>query len=116
MKKKWLAAALCVTMLAVLTGCKSSSQAAGTEDNKESKEEKLTFVLDWTPNTNHTGLYVAEEKGYFKEEGLDVEIVQPPECSTIPKVLFPERERVWIPQRDWKERNMPPGTRLSKRP
>lgn len=79
MKKKWLAAALCVTMLAVLTGCKSSSQAAGTEDNKESKEEKLTFVLDWTPNTNHTGLYVAEEKGYFKEEGLDVEIVQPPE-------------------------------------
>lgn len=28
MKKKWLAAALCVTMLAVLTGCKSSSQAA----------------------------------------------------------------------------------------
>ena len=66
-------------MLAVLTGCKSSSQAAGTEDNKESKEEKLTFVLDWTPNTNHTGLYVAEEKGYFKEEGLDVEIVQPPE-------------------------------------
>ena len=51
----------------------------GTEDNKESKEEKLTFVLDWTPNTNHTGLYVAEEKGYFKEEGLDVEIVQPPE-------------------------------------
>ena len=79
MKKKWLAAALCVTMLAVLTGCKSSSQAAGTEDNKESKEEKLTFVLDWTPNTNHTGLYVAKEKGYFKEEGLDVEIVQPPE-------------------------------------
>lgn len=43
------------------------------------KEDKITFVLDWTPNTNHTGLYVALEKGYFKEAGLDVEIVQPPE-------------------------------------
>lgn len=41
--------------------------------------EKITFVLDWTPNTNHTGLYVALEKGYFEEAGLEVEVVQPPE-------------------------------------
>ena len=41
--------------------------------------EKITFVLDWTPNTNHTGLYVALENGYFEEAGLDVEVVQPPE-------------------------------------
>lgn len=41
--------------------------------------EKITFVLDWTPNTNHTGLYVAMEKGYFEEEGLEIEVVQPPE-------------------------------------
>ena len=40
-------------------------------------------MLDWTPNTNHTGLFVAKELGYFKEEGLEnVEIVQPPEGST----------------------------------
>lgn len=43
------------------------------------KDEKITFVLDWTPNTNHTGLYVAQEMGYFEEAGLEVEIVQPPE-------------------------------------
>ena len=42
---------------------------------RESK--KVTFVLDWTPNTNHTGVYVAVEKGYYAEEGLDVEIIQP---------------------------------------
>ncbi|EPZ62385.1 NMT1/THI5 like family protein [[Clostridium] sordellii ATCC 9714] len=43
------------------------------------------MVLDWTPNTNHTGLYVALEKGYFKDEGLNVEIVQPSEggASTL---------------------------------
>ena len=50
---------------------------ATTTEKKETK--KLTFVLDWTPNTNHTGLYVAQDQGYFAEEGLEVEIVQPPE-------------------------------------
>lgn len=43
------------------------------------KTEKVTVVLDWTPNTNHTGLYVAREKGYFEEAGLEVELMQPPE-------------------------------------
>lgn len=40
---------------------------------------EVTFVLDWTPNTNHTGVYVAEAKGYFEEAGLKVNIIQPPE-------------------------------------
>lgn len=39
--------------------------------------QKLSITLDWTPNTNHTGLYVAQELGYFTEAGLDVEILQP---------------------------------------
>jgi ABC-type nitrate/sulfonate/bicarbonate transport system substrate-binding protein len=37
--------------------------------------EKLTVALDWTPNTNHVGLYVAQAKGWFTEAGLDVEIL-----------------------------------------
>lgn len=39
--------------------------------------QKITVLLDWVPNTNHTGIYVAQDKGYFKEEGLDVKIIQP---------------------------------------
>jgi len=39
----------------------------------------VTFMLDWVPNTNHTGIFVAQAKGYFKEEGLDVKIIQPGE-------------------------------------
>ena len=49
---------------------------------KSKSNQKIKIVLDWVPNTNHTGLYVAKDLGYFKEEGLDVEIVQPPEGST----------------------------------
>lgn len=59
--------------LGLITGCTN-------KDNKEEDNsglEKVTVVLDWTPNTNHTGLYVALDKGYYKEQGLDVEIVQP---------------------------------------
>lgn len=35
----------------------------------------MTFALDWAPNTNHIGLYVADQLGYFDEAGLDVEIL-----------------------------------------
>ena len=38
-----------------------------------------TIMLDWVPNTNHTGIYVAQDKGYFTEEGLDVKIIEPGE-------------------------------------
>jgi ABC-type nitrate/sulfonate/bicarbonate transport system substrate-binding protein len=41
-----------------------------------------TVILDWTPNTNHTGLYVALSKGYYKNHGLDVSIIQPSDGTT----------------------------------
>lgn len=39
----------------------------------------VTLMLDWVPNTNHTGIFVAQQKGFFEEAGLKVEIVQPGE-------------------------------------
>ena len=41
----------------------------------QSAPAKLTVALDWTPNTNHIGLYVAQAKGFYGEAGLDVEIL-----------------------------------------
>lgn len=55
-----------------------NTQEAGADSESRDLKE-ITFVLDWTPNTNHTGLYVAQNLGYFEEAGLDVTIVQPPE-------------------------------------
>ena len=34
-------------------------------------------ALDWTPNTNHTGFFVAKSKGWYKEVGLEVTLVSP---------------------------------------
>ena len=55
------------------------STACGSKKSTETDSKKLTLVLDWTPNTNHTGFYVAMEKGYYKDAGIELEIVQPPE-------------------------------------
>jgi ABC-type nitrate/sulfonate/bicarbonate transport system substrate-binding protein len=41
--------------------------------------DEVVVLLDWVPNTNHTGLYVAVDKGYYEDEGLDVKIKQPSE-------------------------------------
>ncbi len=43
--------------------------------------------LDWTPNTNHTGLYVAQSKGYYRDNGLNVDIVQAQEGGTIEQLV-----------------------------
>ncbi|WP_407386317.1 ABC transporter substrate-binding protein [Ruminococcus sp.] len=77
--KRILAFTLAAFMIvSLLAGCGAQKTENKSTENNE-KKTKITFVLDWTPNTNHTGLYVAQEKGYFSDAGLEVEIVQPPE-------------------------------------
>ncbi|KQU60778.1 ABC transporter substrate-binding protein [Rossellomorea marisflavi] len=69
--RKWL---MVVISILLLTAC----SAGGAEKDKL---KKVSVVLDWTPNTNHTGLYVAKEKGYFEKQGLDVDIIMPGEAG-----------------------------------
>ena len=72
--KKLLAIILACTLIAaVFAGC------GGNDKKNDESKTKVSFVLDWTPNTNHTGLYVAQAKGYFADAGLEVDIIQPPE-------------------------------------
>lgn len=59
--------------------CSCGKTGNEQETVKREAGEKITMVLDWTPNTNHTGLYVAQKLGYFRENGLDVSIIQPPD-------------------------------------
>ncbi len=71
-KNIWNIAALILALS--VTACGSKTESTTNQDLKT-----ITFVLDWTPNTNHTGLYIAQKQGYFRDAGLEVEIVQPPE-------------------------------------
>ena len=78
MKKLGLKRSICVALMGCLllgmVGCSTNQKKKNSE-----KLEDVTIVLDWTPNTNHTGLYVAQKLGYFKKAGLNVKIIQPPE-------------------------------------
>lgn len=47
----------------------------------------LTLMLDWFVNPDHGPIIVAQEKGYFKDEGLDVEIIAPADPSDPPKMV-----------------------------
>jgi putative hydroxymethylpyrimidine transport system substrate-binding protein len=48
--------------------------------------EKLTLMLDWFPNVDHTPIYVAQEKGYFADNGVDLTIMAPSETSDALKL------------------------------
>ena len=39
------------------------------------ENKRVTVALDWTPNTNHIGLFIARDKGFYRDAGLDVEIL-----------------------------------------
>lgn len=54
--------------------------------------DKITVMLDWQPNTNHTGLFVAQDKGFFEALGLEVEFQQAPEDSAAPLVASGEAQ------------------------
>jgi ABC-type nitrate/sulfonate/bicarbonate transport system substrate-binding protein len=74
-------AALAAVVPLALVGCGSGGSGGADDANGDLRE--ITVVLDWTPNTNHSGLYLAQAEGWFEDEGLDVEIVEPGETSGL---------------------------------
>jgi ABC-type nitrate/sulfonate/bicarbonate transport system substrate-binding protein len=67
----------------VLAGC-SAGGTGGTGDGGGAGRP-IRVALDWTPNTNHTGLFVAQQEGWFRQAGLDVQFL--PYNNTSPDTL-----------------------------
>ena len=76
--KRTAAAACAAAMAFSLAACGSSGSSQETKT-----AFPITLCLDWTPNTNHTGIYAAKALGCFDDAGLDVTIVQPPEDGAV---------------------------------
>jgi ABC-type nitrate/sulfonate/bicarbonate transport system substrate-binding protein len=53
----------------------------------EPERREVTFMLDWVPNVNHVGVFVAQQRGFFEDAGLDVEIIQPGEVPATSAVV-----------------------------
>lgn len=85
MKKSKFTGLLAVIMLILLvaTGCgsgnsASSAQGTGTSDSGKAasgKLDKVTLQLKWLPQSQFMGYYVAKAKGYYKDEGIDLDIL-----------------------------------------
>lgn len=63
-------AALCA-LVALLTAAACGNASTTDADGLR----KVTFMLSWAPDTNHIGVYVAKHNGYYRDAGLDVDIV-----------------------------------------
>ncbi len=63
----------------------SISAAAGLRSATPARLTPVTLALDWTPNTDHTGFYVAQSLGYYRRAGIDLRII--PFTTTSPDEL-----------------------------
>jgi len=80
---RWRTFAFVMLFLIVCTGVLSACGGSGMDmpADRADETQKLRVILDWYPNAVHAFLYVAKEKGYFADEGLDVEIQMPSETN-----------------------------------
>ena len=52
-----------------------------------SARDKMTLLLDWYVNPDHGPIIIAREKGFFRDEGLEVEVIAPADPSEPPKLV-----------------------------
>ena len=82
------------TPAATAAAPKSDPLGGATTFAKADKPTTINLVLDWTPNTNHLGFYVAQAKGYYKEANLTVEIQQPGDVQVEKRIVRARRSSV----------------------
>ena len=80
MRRRMLATALIVVLLA---GCADNAKPKRGSNGRQ----QITLLLDWTPNTNHSGIYLAKAKGWYQKAGLDVRIIEPGQDSNATQML-----------------------------
>ncbi|MCL1976358.1 MAG: ABC transporter substrate-binding protein [Firmicutes bacterium] len=81
-----------IAILIVLIGVAGAVFWANRSAPPPNIAQSLTIALDWTPNINHSGLYVAQALGYFTEQGLTVNIVEPGETLSLQLVAAGQAE------------------------
>jgi putative hydroxymethylpyrimidine transport system substrate-binding protein len=87
MKKSFLMILSLLLLLLSACGKNDEKSSDQTTSGADKKLEKVSLMLDWYPNAVHSFLYAAEEKGYFKEQGLDVDIQMPADTNDPLKLV-----------------------------
>lgn len=84
--------------LALAPGLSSARLGMPTPGSVAAAQEltPVTVALDWYPNANHAGLYLALERGYFADAGLDVELYTPSDPTTVLQTVGAGRDTFGI--------------------
>lgn len=88
--RKILMLTLVVALGAGLAACGGAASESGDGP------KKVTLTLDWYPNADHAGIYMAKEKGYFEDAGLDVRIRQPSDPAAVLQLVAAGRSEFGI--------------------
>jgi len=83
---------LAIGIIAVIAGCTTAPVTAPTGQVSPPHLTKVSVALDWFPWSGQAGLWVAQEKGYFADEGLDVELNVPSDPATILQTVASGRD------------------------
>jgi ABC-type nitrate/sulfonate/bicarbonate transport system substrate-binding protein len=87
MSRKWTQIATALLLTTLIIGC------ATARPTPTPQSTKAILSLDWVPNTNHTGFYVALEKGWYAEEGIELEIQIPSDpAAALKQVAYGNTE------------------------
>lgn len=79
MRKQLVKLLFILTLTLLVSACQGPTEEVAPLPTASVEPVTVTLMLDWVPNTNHTGIFVAQAKGFFGEAGLEVEIIQPGE-------------------------------------
>ena len=98
--RSWFTLVMIVTAVLVAVACESAEPTSTPAPTATSEPTdtpapavvSVSLALDWFPNSNHAGFYVAQQRGYYSEEGLDVEIVVPANPEDVLKTVGAGRD------------------------
>lgn len=96
LRRSLLAALALAAVLALATACGSSSKASGAASGTAPRMKRVDVMLDWTPNTNHSGMYLARAKGWYRAAGLDVHFIEPGANDDVLQVVAGGRAQFGI--------------------
>jgi putative hydroxymethylpyrimidine transport system substrate-binding protein len=80
------AIALAIALIALALGLAACGEKSESESGGSEKQQ-LSLALDFYPNPDHAGIYMAQEKGFFEEAGLEVAISSPSDPSAPLKLV-----------------------------
>jgi putative hydroxymethylpyrimidine transport system substrate-binding protein len=81
-----------VILVSLLFVLSISAAACGGNPPASQELTKVSIALDWFPWSNHSGLFIAQERGYFAEQGLEVSIYVPGDPATVLQTVAAGRD------------------------